>query len=102
MIEFLLGAETGIFALPALQRHRRHVPTLEKFAVKTKMMSANPQRWTRRAGVRPRRAHAPRCGRLRREAMPINRIPFQPGMSLPKFFARFGTEAQWEAALAGR
>ncbi len=31
--------------------------------------------------------------------MPMNRIQFQPGLSLPEFFNRFGTEAQCEAAL---
>ncbi len=31
--------------------------------------------------------------------MPINKIQFQPGLSLPEFFAQFGTEAQCEAAL---
>lgn len=31
--------------------------------------------------------------------MPINRVQFQPGLSLPDFFARFGTETQCEAAL---
>lgn len=31
--------------------------------------------------------------------MPINKIQFQPGLSLPDFFAQFGTEAQCEAAL---
>lgn len=31
--------------------------------------------------------------------MPMNRIQFQPGVSLPEFFARYGTEAQCEAAL---
>jgi len=31
--------------------------------------------------------------------MPINKIQFQPGLSLPAFFERFGTEAQCEAAL---
>jgi ribosomal protein L37AE/L43A len=31
--------------------------------------------------------------------MPINKIQFQPGLSLPRFFAQFGTEAQCEAAL---
>lgn len=31
--------------------------------------------------------------------MPMNRIQFQPGMSLPEFFRCFGTEAQSEAAL---
>jgi len=31
--------------------------------------------------------------------MPINKIQFQPGLSLPEFFARFGTETQCEAAL---
>lgn len=31
--------------------------------------------------------------------MPINQIQFQKGLSLPRFFARFGTEAQCEAAL---
>lgn len=31
--------------------------------------------------------------------MPINHIQFQPGLSLPKFFAQFGTESQFEAAL---
>ena len=31
--------------------------------------------------------------------MPINKIQFQPGLSLPAFFGRFGTEAQCEAVL---
>lgn len=31
--------------------------------------------------------------------MPINKIQFQPGLSLPDFFAQFGTEAQCEIAL---
>jgi hypothetical protein len=31
--------------------------------------------------------------------MPMNRVQFQPGMSMPEFFARFGTEAQCAAAL---
>lgn len=31
--------------------------------------------------------------------MPMNRIQFQPGLSLPAFHERFGTEAQCEAAL---
>jgi ribosomal protein L37AE/L43A len=31
--------------------------------------------------------------------MPINKIQFQPGLSLPAFFEQFGTEAQCEAAL---
>jgi transposase-like protein len=31
--------------------------------------------------------------------MPMNRIQFQPGLSLPAFQAQFGTEAQCEAAL---
>jgi ribosomal protein L37AE/L43A len=31
--------------------------------------------------------------------MPINKIQFQPGLSLPDFFAQFGTEAQCETAL---
>ena len=31
--------------------------------------------------------------------MPMNRIQFQPGLSLPAFFNLFGTEAQCEAAL---
>jgi len=31
--------------------------------------------------------------------MPINKIQFQPGLSLPEFFARFGAEAQCETAL---
>lgn len=31
--------------------------------------------------------------------MPMNRIQFQPGMSLPEFFARYGSEAQCAAAL---
>jgi hypothetical protein len=30
--------------------------------------------------------------------MPINKIQFQPGLSLPDFFAQFGTEAQCEKA----
>jgi hypothetical protein len=31
--------------------------------------------------------------------MAMNRIQFQPGLSMPEFFQRFGTEAQCEAAL---
>lgn len=31
--------------------------------------------------------------------MPMNRIQFQPGVSLPEFFERYGSEAQCEAAL---
>jgi len=31
--------------------------------------------------------------------MPINRIQFQPGVSMPAFFARYGSEAQCAAAL---
>jgi hypothetical protein len=31
--------------------------------------------------------------------MAINRIQFQPGLSLPTFLAQFGTEAQCEDAL---
>lgn len=32
-------------------------------------------------------------------AMAMNRIQFQPGLSMPEFFGQFGTEAQCEAAL---
>lgn len=31
--------------------------------------------------------------------MPINKIQFQPGLSLPEFFEQFGTEGQCQAAL---
>jgi ribosomal protein L37AE/L43A len=31
--------------------------------------------------------------------MPMNRIQFQPGLSMPEFFQRYGTEAQCRAAL---
>lgn len=31
--------------------------------------------------------------------MPMNRVQFQPGLSMPEFLRRFGTEAQCEAAL---
>ena len=31
--------------------------------------------------------------------MPMNRIQFQPGVSLTEFFARYGTEEQCAAAL---
>lgn len=31
--------------------------------------------------------------------MPMNRVQFQPGVSLPEFFSRYGTEQQCEAAL---
>lgn len=31
--------------------------------------------------------------------MAMNRIPFQPRLSMPEFFARFGTEEQCESAL---
>lgn len=33
--------------------------------------------------------------------MAMNRVQFQPGLSLPEFLAQFGTEAQCEAALEG-
>jgi ISXO2-like transposase domain/Transposase zinc-ribbon domain len=33
-------------------------------------------------------------------AMAMNRVQFQPGLSMPEFFAQFGTEAQCEAAAA--
>lgn len=32
--------------------------------------------------------------------MPMNRVQFQPGVSLPEFMSRYGTQAQCEAALA--
>lgn len=32
-------------------------------------------------------------------AMTMNRVQFQPGISMPEFFARYGTEAHCEAAL---
>ena len=31
--------------------------------------------------------------------MAMNRIPFQPGLSMPEFFDAYGTEAQCEQAL---
>jgi hypothetical protein len=31
--------------------------------------------------------------------MPMNRVQFQPGLSMPEFLRQFGTEAQCEAAL---
>ena len=31
--------------------------------------------------------------------MPMNRVQFQPGLSMPEFVQQFGTEAQCEAAL---
>jgi len=31
--------------------------------------------------------------------VPMNRVQFQPGLSMPAFFHQFGTEAQCEAAL---
>lgn len=31
--------------------------------------------------------------------MPTNQVQFQPGLSMPEFLQRFGTEAQCEAAL---
>ena len=31
--------------------------------------------------------------------MPMNRVQFQPGLSMPEFFNRFATEAQCEASL---
>jgi len=31
--------------------------------------------------------------------MPMNRIQFQPGLSMPEFLKQFGTEAQCEAEL---
>ena len=34
--------------------------------------------------------------------MPMNRVQFQPGMSMPEFFERYGTEAQCAAALAAQ
>ncbi len=32
--------------------------------------------------------------------MPMNRVQFQPGVSMPELFARYGTEEQCTAALA--
>ena len=31
--------------------------------------------------------------------MAINRVQFQPGLSMPEFYQRYGTEAQCQAAL---
>ena len=31
--------------------------------------------------------------------MPVNRIQFQPGISMPEFFSRYGSEEQCAAAL---
>ena len=31
--------------------------------------------------------------------MKMNRVQFQPGLSMPEFFKRFGTEAQCQAAV---
>jgi len=31
--------------------------------------------------------------------MPMNRVQFQPGLSMPEFYARYGTETQCQAAL---
>ena len=31
--------------------------------------------------------------------MPMNRVQFQPGLSMPEFLTRYGTDAQCEAAL---
>ena len=31
--------------------------------------------------------------------MKMNRIQFQPGLSMPEFFERYGTEAQCQVAL---
>ena len=31
--------------------------------------------------------------------MTMNRVQFQPGLSMPEFFERYGTEAQCQAAL---
>ena len=31
--------------------------------------------------------------------MAMNRVQFQPGLSMPEFFERYGTEEQCEAAL---
>ena len=31
--------------------------------------------------------------------MPMNRLQFQPGVSMPEFFSRYGTQAQGAAAL---
>ena len=32
--------------------------------------------------------------------MKMNRVQFQPGLSMPEFYERYGTEAQCRAALA--
>lgn len=32
--------------------------------------------------------------------MSMNRVQFQPGVSMPEFVERYGTQAQFEAALA--
>jgi hypothetical protein len=31
--------------------------------------------------------------------MAMNRVQFQPGLSMPEFYQRYGTEAQCQAAL---
>src|SRR3546814_6474403 len=54
------------------------------------MLSQAPQRvYT----VRKYSFSAGRC------AMPMNRIQFQPGLSMPEFLQRYGTEPSCEAAL---
>ena len=34
--------------------------------------------------------------------MKVNRVQFQPGLSMPEFYERYGTEAQCRAALERR
>lgn len=46
-----------------------------------------------------RRTHKLAFTCIEETAMPMNRIQFQPGVSLAEFFARYGTEVQCAAAL---
>lgn len=44
-------------------------------------------------------AHTERQSSVEGRVMSMNRIQFQPGLSMPEFLKQFGTEAQCAAAL---
>jgi hypothetical protein len=72
---------------------------LRRLHPKPKVISPISQLRRRARRMSHPRAHTPLGNSTRREPMPINKIQFQPGLSLPDFLAQFGTEAQCETAL---
>ena len=73
---------------------------LDKFSPKPKVSSPIFQLGSGQThGMSHRRMHTSRSELTRGCEMPINKIQFQPGLSLPEFFAQFGNENQCQAAL---